>query len=188
MTAEIITIGDEILIGQVVDTNSAWIAESLNSIGISVGQITSISDSSEQIRQTLDEAYRRAKLILMTGGLGPTKDDITKKTLAEYFGSKLVLNEEALSMIEKFLGPRGVQMNKLNRSQALLPDKCNLIPNRFGTSMGMWFTREDRHFISMPGVPHEMKAMMTDTVLIQLRRKFRLPCNRAYNNPDPGRS
>jgi nicotinamide-nucleotide amidase len=175
MIAEIITIGDEILIGQVVDTNSAWIAESLNSVGISVGQITSISDSAGQIKQTLDEAAKRAQLILITGGLGPTRDDITKKTLAEYFGSRLVLNKEALSSIEKLLVPRGVQMNVLNMSQAFLPDNCQLIPNRYGTAMGMWFTRGDRHFISMPGVPHEMKGMMTESVLGLLRDKFSLP-------------
>jgi len=175
MIAEIITIGDEILIGQVIDSNSAFIAESLNSIGISVGQITSIGDTADQIKQTLDEASLRAELILITGGLGPTRDDITKKTLAEYFGSKLIVNEEALSMIEKLLTPRGVQMNELNRSQAVLPDNCELIPNRFGTAMGMWFTRKGRHFISMPGVPYEMKGMMTGFILIQLRERFRLP-------------
>jgi len=175
MIAEIITIGDEILIGQVIDSNSAFIAESLNSIGISVGQITSIGDTADQIKQTLDEASLRAELILITGGLGPTRDDITKKTLAEYFGSKLIVNEEALSMIEKLLTPRGVQMNELNRSQAVLPDNCELIPNRFGTAMGMWFTRKGRHYISMPGVPYEMKGMMTGFILIQLRERFRLP-------------
>lgn len=175
MTSEIITIGDEILIGQVIDSNSAWIAESLNSIGIRVIQITSIPDSAEYIKLALDDASRRAELIFLTGGLGPTRDDITKQALAEYFGSKLVLNEEALTRIEKFLVPRGVQMNELNRSQALLPENCLLIPNRFGTASGMWFTKDDRHFISMPGVPYEMKGMMTGFILLQLREKFHLP-------------
>jgi nicotinamide-nucleotide amidase len=175
MTSEIITIGDEILIGQVIDSNSAWMAESLNSIGIHVGQITSISDSAAHIRQALDDASRRAELIFLTGGLGPTRDDITKRALVEYFNSKLVLNEEVLTRIEKFLIPRGVQMNELNRSQALLPDNCMLIPNRFGTASGMWFTKGGKHYISMPGVPYEMKGMMTGFILLQLREKFRLP-------------
>ncbi|MBL7111407.1 MAG: competence/damage-inducible protein A [Bacteroidales bacterium] len=175
MLAEIITIGDEILIGQTVDTNSAWMSEALNRIGIAVIQITSIPDDAEAIATTLTDAGKRADLILITGGLGPTKDDITKITLAKFFGSKLVENREALKRIEGFLTSRGVEMNDLNIAQALLPDNCKALPNPYGTASGMWFTQNGRDYISMPGVPYEMKAIMTKSVLPELRKKHGLP-------------
>ena len=175
MHSEIITIGDEILIGQVIDSNSAWMAESLNAIGIQVRQISSVSDQPDEIIRSLKEASERVPLVFITGGLGPTRDDITKKTLADYFESTLEMNQEALDRVEKFLASRGVQMNELNRLQAMLPDNCTVLPNRFGTASGMWFEREDRHFISMPGVPYEMKGMMTGFILPELRNMFILP-------------
>src|SRR4030042_4200722 len=175
MLAEIITIGDEILIGQVIDTNSAWIAESLNRIGIGVIQITSVPDREPAIIQAIDQAGIRASIIFMTGGLGPTRDDITKNVLASYFGGKLVRNDEALVMIKDFLGSRGVDMNELNLGQAMVPDNCNVIPNRWGTAPGMWFIKDDKDFISMPGVPYEMNGMMTDFILPELRKKYNLP-------------
>ena len=175
MLAEIITIGDEILIGQVIDTNSAWIAESLNRIGIGVIQITSVPDQEPAIIQAIDQAGIRASIIFMTGGLGPTRDDITKNVLASYFGGKLIRNDEALVMIKDFLASRGVDLNELNLGQAMVPDNCNVIPNRWGTAPGMWFRKDDKDFISMPGVPYEMKGMMTDFILPELRKKYNLP-------------
>ncbi len=166
--AEIITIGDEILIGQIIDTNSAWMAEKLNSIGIHVVQISSVPDKSDHIISALDSAKSRADFILITGGLGPTKDDITKTTLSAYFGSNLVESQVALKQIESMLGKRGIPVIKLNRDQALLPDTCQIIPNKYGTAMGMWFEKDQKVFISMPGVPYEMKGMMEDVILSKL--------------------
>lgn len=175
MLAEIITIGDELLIGQVVDTNSAWIAVALNGIGISVVQITSVSDQRQAIINAIDQAALRADLILMTGGLGPTRDDITKRTLSDYFGGELIRNDEALEMIKEFLTSRGVELSELNLQQAMVPDNCTVIPNRWGTAPGMWFRKAGRDYISMPGVPYEMKGMMTGFILPELRKKHNLP-------------
>jgi len=172
MTVEIITIGDELLIGQVVDTNSAWIAEQLNMIGIKVHQITSISDNREHILNTLKEAETRAEIILITGGLGPTKDDITKLTLCEYFKTKLVFNEEAYKNIENLFILRGFKVTELNRLQAEVPENCTPLMNINGTAPGMWFEQNNRIFVSMPGVPFEMKAMMTGQVIPRLALKF----------------
>ena len=166
--AEIITIGDEILIGQVVDTNSAWMAEKLNLAGIAVVQITSISDRAKHIIEALDKAQERADLILITGGLGPTNDDITKKTLADYFGGKLVESAEAMENIKRLLANRGVPVINLNKEQALVPDNCTPIPNVQGTAMALWFEQNEKVFVSMPGVPYEMKTIMEDEILPRL--------------------
>lgn len=173
--AEIITIGEELLIGQVIDTNSAWISQQLNLIGISVKQITSISDNKQQIFETLDESIIRSEIVLITGGLGPTKDDITKHALAEYFNCKLVFNEEAYKNIEKIFRKRNLQITELNRLQAYLPDKCKVIPNLEGTACGMLFKKNNRIIISMPGVPYEMKTMMENFILKELQNEFKLP-------------
>lgn len=173
--AEIITIGEELLIGQVIDTNSAWISQQLNLIGISVAQITSISDKKEQIINTLTETINRSKIVLITGGLGPTKDDITKHTLAAYFNSELVFNEEAYKNIEAIFARRNVKVTELNRLQAFLPDKCKVIPNLEGTACGMLFRKNDSIIISMPGVPYEMKTMMENFILKELQNEFNLP-------------
>lgn len=173
--AEIITIGEELLIGQVVDTNSAWISEQLNLIGISVKQIISISDNKEQIIDTLNNAVKRSKIILITGGLGPTKDDITKQTLAEYFNSKLIFNEDAYNNIEAIFKRRSLQISELNKLQAYLPDNCKVIPNLEGTASGMLFRKDDCIIISMPGVPYEMKTMMEKFILKELQNEFKLP-------------
>ena len=178
MLAEIITIGDEILIGQIVDTNSAFIAQKLNAIGIQVKQISSVSDDSQHILNALAEAHQRADLILITGGLGPTKDDITKKTLAEYFGVGLIENKDALQNVERiFRRLRGVSepLLEVNRQQALVPENCEVILNANGTAPGMWFNHEGRVYVSMPGVPHEMMYMMDDSVIPKLKAAFRLP-------------
>lgn len=169
MKAEIITIGDEILIGQVIDTNSAWIAEQLNLTGIKVAQITSISDQREHILNALEEASGRSEIILMTGGLGPTRDDITKETLCEYFGTRLVFNQDAFNNIERIFRLRGFQITPLNRAQAEIPENCSMLLNSNGTAPGMWFEKDGRIYVSMPGVPFEMKSLMTDCVLPRLK-------------------
>jgi nicotinamide-nucleotide amidase len=175
MLAEIITIGDEILIGQVVDTNSAWLAEQLNLAGIKVKQITSVSDNEDHIITSLSEASKRADIIFMTGGLGPTKDDITKKSLCHYFKTRLVFNEEVYKQVEQFFVYRKLPMIESNRQQAEVPENCTVIPNYKGTAPGMWFIEQGKHFISMPGVPFEMEAMVEHTVIPQLKAKFKLP-------------
>jgi nicotinamide-nucleotide amidase len=179
MQAEIITIGDEILIGQIVDTNSAWIAQKLNAIGIRVKQISSVSDDREHILKALKEAHERANIILITGGLGPTKDDITKKTLSEYFGVKLVENKDALANVEtifrRLRGSTFTELLEVNRLQAMVPENCEVILNRNGTAPGMWFNYDDTIYMSMPGVPHEMMYMMEDSVIPKLKSTFKLP-------------
>ena len=172
MFAEIITIGDEILIGQIVDTNSAWMAQQLNEIGIKVKQISSVSDDKQHILDALDEARKRADIILITGGLGPTKDDITKHTLAEYFKSELVLNEEALANVERIFARFNRPVTEVNRKQAELPSNCIVIQNPQGTAPAMHFIDNGKHFFSMPGVPFEMKAIMEASVLPYLKQNF----------------
>lgn len=177
MQAEIITIGDELLIGQVIDTNSAWLGSTLGNDGIKVIQITSIQDNASQIVRAVNDALSRADIVLMTGGLGPTKDDITKKTLAEMFGMKLVRDEQVYAMVGKQLALRGIAFTELNQGQALVPDGCTVLPNRNGTAPGMWFERNGKVLISMPGVPFEMKALVKEEVLPRLRKHFALDAN-----------
>lgn len=168
---EIITIGDELLIGQTIDTNSAWIGAELNKVGVRVNRITSISDKREEITSTLDEALSRTEVILITGGLGPTSDDITKETLCEYFGARLILDEDVLAEVSERLAKRNFPLNENNRRQAMVPDKCKVLMNRTGTAPGMMFTRDSRIIVSMPGVPHEMKYIMTEYVLPMLKEQ-----------------
>ena len=172
MNVEIITIGDELLIGQVVDTNSAFIARELNKIGMSVYQITSVSDSRRHILSALEEASKRVSLVIVTGGLGPTKDDITKSVFAEFTGDHLVVHAETLQHIESMMTIRGVAMNSLNVKQAEVPSRCVVLHNSCGTAPGMWFEKENVVFISMPGVPVEMKTMMRDVILPELQNRF----------------
>ena len=165
MNAEIITIGDEILIGQVVDTNSVYIAEKLNAIGISIYQKTAISDNREHIIATIDRAFSTSDIIIVTGGLGPTSDDITKSVLAEYFGAKcLKIHEPTLEIIKKLMQRLNISLNELNRKQAELPDCCTPVLNKNGTAPAMWFERNGKILVAMPGVPYEMKAIMNDVV------------------------
>ncbi|WP_295715342.1 competence/damage-inducible protein A [Mucilaginibacter sp.] len=175
MLAEIITIGDEILIGQIVDTNSAWMARELNKIGIRVKQISSVSDDKDHILKALAEAATRAKIIFITGGLGPTKDDITKKTLAEYFGVGFVENKEALENVERIFAKYNRPLLDVNRLQAQVPANCEIILNKNGTAPGMWFNHEGVIYISMPGVPFEMMYMMEGEVLPKIMANFKLP-------------
>ena len=164
MLAEVITVGDELLLGQTVDTNSAWMGEVFASHGIALHRITSISDNAEEIVAALDEARARVDLILMTGGLGPTRDDITKHTLADYFGMELRMNEEVLKGISAWFHGRGVPMLPVNEAQAMLPEGSSVLPNPRGTAMGMGFeaSRDGRPqvVVSMPGVPYEMKGLV----------------------------
>jgi nicotinamide-nucleotide amidase len=175
MLAEIITIGDEILIGQIVDTNSAWMAHELNNIGIRVKQISSVSDERQHILTALNEASKRADIVLITGGLGPTKDDITKKTIAEYFGVELVENKDALDNVLNIFSKYNRPLLEVNRLQAQVPENCEVILNRNGTAPGMWFNVGGKLYISMPGVPHEMMYMMEDTVIPKLKSSLKLP-------------
>lgn len=174
MTAEIITIGDEILIGQVIDTNSAFIAQVINEIGIEVSRITSISDQVLEIKATLSEVSQRTKLVFITGGLGPTSDDRTKNALLEYFNSGTRIDEQVLKHIKDLLTRRGVQMNEINIEQARVPDNCKLIHNRLGTAPGLWFDMGGTTFVFMPGVPFEMKGIMED-MLPELKKLFGSP-------------
>lgn len=176
MTAEIITIGDEILIGQIVDSNSAFIAKELNKIGISVFQITSIQDDKLHILNALEEASGRADIVLLTGGLGPTKDDVTKYTFCEYFDDRLELNEQVLDHIEElFKRYKVTPISDLNREQAMLPSRAEVLHNEYGTAPGMWMEKGKKVFISMPGVPYEMKELMEREVIPRLRDKYHRP-------------
>lgn len=175
MKVEIITIGDEILIGQIVDTNSAWMATELNKSGFEVEQITSVHDREDSILQALDLALQRADIVLFTGGIGPTKDDITKQTLCRYFDSELVFNEQVLAHIETLLRHRQRAINELTRTQAMVPEKATLIPNRVGTAPVTWFDKEGKVVVSMPGVPYEMKEVMSTEIIPRLKQRFNTP-------------
>lgn len=175
MNAQIITIGEEILIGQIVDTNSAWISEQLNLLGIKVSQIISISDKEKQIIESLNEAIKSSDLIIITGGLGPTNDDITKHTLVKYFKTKLILNEEVFADVKKIMGRRGAKILELNRNQAMVPENCTVLRNPKGTAPGMWFEQNETVIISLPGVPFEMKAILNQKAFPLITKKFQTP-------------
>ena len=170
MKTEIITIGDEILIGQIVDTNSAWMGQQLNLHGIELYQVTSVHDDHDHIIKALANAEKEVDLVLITGGLGPTKDDITKNSLCEYFGTELIYHPEVFEHVQTLLSSRNVTINQLNREQALLPASCTVLHNSAGTASGMWFERNGTIFVSMPGVPFEMEAIMTEEVFPRLTK------------------
>ena len=173
--AEIITIGDEILFGQITDTNSQWISAELDKIGIKTRRKTSVSDKEEEIITALKEAEQRVDIILMTGGLGPTKDDLTKNVIAKYFGVGLKRDEDTYNEVKEYFEKRGRKFDELNWGQADIPTNSTRVQNKYGTAPGMWFDENDTIYISMPGVPYEMKAMITNTVLDRLKEKFSLP-------------
>ena len=176
MKAELITIGDEILIGQIVNTNSVFLAKALNNIGIEIIQITSISDKKDDIIGALKLSEKRAKLVILTGGLGPTSDDLTKQTLCSYFNDKLIENKEILDHIEEiFKKYVTTPINEQNRKQALLPSKAKIFKNNYGTASGMWFEKNGQVIISLPGVPFEMKSLMTNEVIPKLQNHFTRP-------------
>jgi nicotinamide-nucleotide amidase len=173
--AEIITIGDEILYGQILDTNTQWISLELDKIGIKTVRKSSVGDQRDEIVQILQEAQKRADIVFITGGLGPTKDDLTKKILADYFNCPLAYHPEALQDVTDFFAKRGRELSDINRDQALLPTKCTFIPNKQGTAPAMWFNEQDTIWVSMPGVPFEMKAIMETEVLPRITTHFKLP-------------
>ena len=176
MKAELVSIGDEILIGQIVNTNSVFLAKELNKIGVEIAQITSISDQKEIIIKALDEARKRADIIIMTGGLGPTSDDVTKHALCEYFDDHLVKNHNILEHIENiFRKYVTTPISDMNREQANLPSKAKILHNQFGTAAGMWFINQAKVFISLPGVPYEMEALVKNEVLPKIQEQFVLP-------------
>ena len=176
MNAEIITIGDEILIGQIVDTNSQWIGKELNKIGVSVYQISSIQDEERHILNAFKEAESRADIVIITGGLGPTKDDITKKTIAKYFNNQEIIEyPEVIDHIKNMFKKYNIPYNKVQQYQAQLPSKATLLMNRMGTAPGMWFYENNTVFISMPGVPYEMKGLMKHEVIPRIQEQFKLP-------------
>jgi nicotinamide-nucleotide amidase len=175
MLAEIITIGDEILIGQIVDSNSAWMGQQLNKAGIRVKQITSVSDDRQHILAALADATTRADIILITGGLGPTKDDITKNTLAEYFNVGMVESEAVLANVQRIFAKYNRPLLHVNKLQAQVPANCQVIDNKNGTAPGMWFNEDGKIYVSMPGVPFEMMYMMEEQVIPKLKATFKLP-------------
>ncbi len=175
MLAEIITIGDEILIGQILDSNSKWIAKELNKIGISVYQITSIQDDKKHIIDVVENAKKNVDLVIVTGGLGPTKDDITKHTLTELFNDRLVKNQEIETHIKQLFAQINYQYTNLDLEQALLPSNAIILKNNLGTASGMWFFEAEKAVISLPGVPNEMKGLMKDKVIPKLQKNYNLP-------------
>jgi len=172
---EIITIGDEILIGQIVDTNSAWMAKELNRAGFELAQITSVHDDEQHIIETLELALNRADIVLFTGGIGPTKDDITKQTLCKYFDTKLIFNESVYQNIERLFIHRPNAMNELNELQAMVPENCTVIQNAVGTAPITWFEKNGKVIVSMPGVPNEMKHVMSLEIIPRLQTRFETP-------------
>ena len=174
MKVDIITIGDEILIGQIVDTNSAWMSQRLGEIGASVRRKYSVGDVASEIRGAIVESLSVADVVITTGGLGPTKDDITKRVLAEMFDCELVRDEDTYARVERMMALRGIEFNELNKAQALVPECCRVLPNHKGTAPGMWFEREGRVVVCLPGVPFEMEALMTESVLPMLQERFNL--------------
>ncbi|MES2761409.1 MAG: competence/damage-inducible protein A [Bacteroidota bacterium] len=175
MNAELLTIGNEILIGQIINTNSVWMAQQLNLIGVSIVHMSSVADEKQAILKAFDDASKRADLVFITGGLGPTKDDITKKTFCEYFDAELITDENVLKDVTGFFSKRNKDISEINKKQAEVPKGCLVIRNKNGTAPGMWMEKNDTIYVSMPGVPYEMKAMVTDDVIPEIKKRFKLP-------------
>ena len=175
MNAELLTIGNEILIGQIVNTNSVWMAQQLNLVGVSIVHMSSVADDKESILKAFDEASKRADIVLITGGLGPTKDDITKSTFCEYFNTELVIDEDVLSDVTGFFSKRNKEVSDINKKQAEVPKGCLVIRNKNGTAPGMWMEKNDTIFVSMPGVPYEMQGMVLDDIIPEIKKRYKLP-------------
>ncbi|MFK7809741.1 MAG: competence/damage-inducible protein A [Saprospiraceae bacterium] len=172
MKVQIITIGDELLIGQVVDTNSAWMGRELNKEGFEIEKIVSVSDGEKDIVTALQGALKEVDVVLFTGGLGPTKDDITKKVLADFFGAKMVFDESTFNRIQRLFAKLGRSTTDAHMQQAYMPDKATILMNKLGTAPGMWFEQDGKVIVSMPGVPYEMKYLMEAEVIPKLLKKF----------------
>jgi nicotinamide-nucleotide amidase len=175
MNAELLTIGNEILIGQIINTNAVWMAQQLNMIGVTVVHMSSVADERTAILKAFDEASQRADIVLITGGLGPTKDDITKKTFCDFFETELVTDENVLQDVSSFFTKRNKEISEINKKQAEVPKGCLVIRNKNGTAPGMWMEKGDTIFVSMPGVPYEMQGMVTNDVLPEIKKRFKLP-------------
>lgn len=175
MNATILTVGDELLIGQTIDTNSAYIGQKLNTIGIRVYQRIAVGDVAEQITEGLQRAASQSQVVIITGGLGPTKDDITKKTIAEYFGVGFTFYEEVWEKMKVIFEKRGAAVLEMNRGQAMLPSNALMLPNMRGTAQGMWFDENGVVYVSVPGVPHEMKYLIDTLIIPKLQTRFELP-------------
>lgn len=176
MKATIVTIGDEILIGQIVDTNSGFIAKALDKIGIEINEMISISDDKNHILDTFSNLQNKVDVVLVTGGLGPTKDDVTKKTFCDYFEDELVVNEEVLAHVTQLIeGIYKRPISQINKDQALVPSKCTVLFNQFGTAPGMWMKKEDTVFISLPGVPYEMKGLVENEIVPKIIKEYKRP-------------
>ncbi|PKP45188.1 MAG: hypothetical protein CVT95_09325 [Bacteroidetes bacterium HGW-Bacteroidetes-12] len=175
MKLDILSIGDELLIGQTLNTNAHWLSQQLNKIGFEIRQHTTVSDEKMHILTALNDALENVDVVLITGGLGPTKDDLTLEVLTEYFGGKLIMNQDVYQDIERLIGERGFEMNELNKQQALVPNNARVIRNQNGTAPGTWFEKNGTIVISMPGVPYEMKAMTNNTIIPCLLEKYTLP-------------
>ncbi|MEA5127846.1 MAG: CinA family nicotinamide mononucleotide deamidase-related protein [Proteiniphilum sp.] len=174
MKVEIITIGDEILIGQIIETNSAWMAAELTKAGFEVTHIHSVGDSAQTIIDAIDLAFSRSDILLLTGGIGPTHDDITKNTLCRYFNTELIFSNDVLENILNIFAHRNISLNELTRNQALVPEGCTVIQNKTGTAPILWFQRQQKVLVSMPGVPFEMETAMTDDIIPRLKLQFHL--------------
>lgn len=172
MNAQIITIGDEILIGQIIDTNSAWMGQQLNYQGIQIAKINSISDTHDEITKAVATAFQETDIILVTGGLGPTKDDITKKALADYFGVEMYFHEATYNRIQRMFKKRGRSLTEAHREQCYMPTNAEILTNKMGSAPGMWFEKEGKVLVSMPGVPFEMKYLMEHEVLPKIKQQF----------------
>ena len=175
MNAELLTIGNELLIGQITNTNAVWMAQQLNLIGVSVVHMSSVADDENAILKAFDDASSRADIVLITGGLGPTKDDITKKTFCDYFETELIMDEQVLKNVTEFFTKRNKEITPINQKQALVPIGCLVMPNSNGTAPGMWMEKNNTIFVSMPGVPYEMQMMMTKSVMPEIKKRFTLP-------------
>ncbi len=175
MNAELLTIGNEILIGQITNTNAVWMAQQLNMIGVSIVHMSSVADEKQAILKAFEDASKRADIVLITGGLGPTKDDITKTTFCEYFDTELVTDENVLKDVTGFFSKRNKEVSAINKKQAEVPKGCLVIRNKNGTAPGMWMEKNNTIFVSMPGVPYEMKGIMTDDVIPEIKKRFKLP-------------
>ncbi len=173
--AEILTIGDEILYGQITDTNSQWMSAELDKLGVQVIRMTTVSDAEEEILSAFSEAENRADMVLITGGLGPTNDDLTMPMLAKYFDSEIIMNQDVLQHVQDFFERRGRVFTELNRRQALVPKIAEVLHNELGTAPGTWYERNGKIFVSLPGVPHEMKNIMNTLVIPKLRAFFQTP-------------
>lgn len=173
--ADIITIGDEILYGQITDTNSQWISAELDKLGIKTRQKSSVSDKADEILRILDESGKRSSLVIITGGLGPTNDDITKKTLCTFFNTELVWNNDVIKHLQNLFSKRGRELSELNKQQALVPANCEVLTNSNGTAPGMWMDVNNVVYISLPGVPYEMKGILSEFGFAKIKNRFQTP-------------